>query len=92
MFISFSHRTKQASLVSVLLCCSLSFLYKNESKHLIPLCMCFSMESSPPMQSAPLCSVLPTSGLPESMTVGECLCFFDLASRRLNGVFARGFT
>uniref|UniRef100_A0A8C4F1X8 Sorting nexin 29 n=1 Tax=Dicentrarchus labrax TaxID=13489 RepID=A0A8C4F1X8_DICLA len=29
------------------------------------------MESSPPAQSAPLSSVLPTSGLPESMTVVE---------------------
>ncbi|XP_028263300.1 sorting nexin-29 isoform X2 [Parambassis ranga] len=31
----------------------------------------FNMESSPPMQSAPLSSMLPTSGLPESMTVVE---------------------
>ncbi|XP_071319555.1 sorting nexin-29 isoform X2 [Trachinotus anak] len=31
----------------------------------------FNMESSPPTQSAPLSSVLPTSGLPESMTVVE---------------------
>uniref|UniRef100_UPI0037E7A738 sorting nexin-29 n=1 Tax=Semicossyphus pulcher TaxID=241346 RepID=UPI0037E7A738 len=31
----------------------------------------FSMESSPPVQSAPLSSSLPTSGLPESMTVVE---------------------
>ncbi|XP_072228988.1 sorting nexin-29 [Leuresthes tenuis] len=31
----------------------------------------FNMESSPPAQSAPLSSVLPTSGLPESMTVVE---------------------
>lgn len=30
-----------------------------------------NMESSPPTQSAPLSSVLPTSGLPESMTVVE---------------------
>uniref|UniRef100_A0A671V799 Sorting nexin 29 n=1 Tax=Sparus aurata TaxID=8175 RepID=A0A671V799_SPAAU len=40
-------------------------------KYPIPLFMCFSMESSPPTQSAPLSSVLPTSGLPESMTVVE---------------------
>uniref|UniRef100_A0A8C6PE38 Sorting nexin 29 n=1 Tax=Nothobranchius furzeri TaxID=105023 RepID=A0A8C6PE38_NOTFU len=33
----------------------------------------FSMESSPPAQAAPLSSLLPTSGLPETMTVGECL-------------------
>ncbi|AWP17389.1 putative sorting nexin-29 [Scophthalmus maximus] len=31
----------------------------------------FNMESSPPTESAPLSSVLPTSGLPESMTVVE---------------------
>ncbi|XP_075949420.1 sorting nexin-29 isoform X1 [Anarhichas minor] len=31
----------------------------------------FNMESSPPTQSAPLSGVLPTSGLPESMTVVE---------------------
>ncbi|XP_055360230.1 sorting nexin-29 isoform X2 [Betta splendens] len=31
----------------------------------------FNMESSPPVQSAPLFSVLPASGLPESMTVAE---------------------
>ncbi|XP_074476730.1 sorting nexin-29 [Sebastes fasciatus] len=31
----------------------------------------FNMESSPPTQSVPLSSVLPTSGLPESMTVVE---------------------
>uniref|UniRef100_A0A1A7WX64 Sorting nexin 29 n=2 Tax=Iconisemion striatum TaxID=60296 RepID=A0A1A7WX64_9TELE len=31
----------------------------------------FNMESSPPAQSAPLSSVLPTSGLPETMTVVE---------------------
>ncbi|XP_078136172.1 sorting nexin-29 isoform X2 [Sander vitreus] len=31
----------------------------------------FNMESSPPAKSAPLSSVLPTSGLPESMTVVE---------------------
>uniref|UniRef100_A0A4W6BST9 Sorting nexin 29 n=1 Tax=Lates calcarifer TaxID=8187 RepID=A0A4W6BST9_LATCA len=31
----------------------------------------FNMESSPPTQSAPLSSALPTSGLPESMTVVE---------------------
>ncbi|XP_031153854.1 sorting nexin-29 [Sander lucioperca] len=31
----------------------------------------FNMESSPPTKSAPLSSVLPTSGLPESMTVVE---------------------
>ncbi|XP_053196880.1 sorting nexin-29 [Scomber japonicus] len=31
----------------------------------------FNMESSPPMQSAPLTSPLPTSGLPESMTEVE---------------------
>ncbi|XP_042363564.1 sorting nexin-29 [Plectropomus leopardus] len=31
----------------------------------------FNMESSPPTQPAPLCSVLPTSALPESMTVVE---------------------
>nr|XP_046232148.1 sorting nexin-29 isoform X2 [Scatophagus argus] len=31
----------------------------------------FNMESSPPTLSAPLASVLPTSGLPESMTVVE---------------------
>ncbi|XP_034717337.1 sorting nexin-29 [Etheostoma cragini] len=31
----------------------------------------FNMESSPPTTSAPLSSVLPTSGLPESMTVVE---------------------
>ncbi|KAM4525106.1 sorting nexin-29 isoform 1-T2 [Odontesthes bonariensis] len=31
----------------------------------------FNMEYSPPAQSAPLSSVLPTSGLPESMTVVE---------------------
>ncbi|XP_040032568.2 sorting nexin-29 isoform X1 [Gasterosteus aculeatus] len=31
----------------------------------------FSMESSPPAQAAPLSRVLPTSGLPESMTVVE---------------------
>uniref|UniRef100_A0AAQ5ZE82 Sorting nexin 29 n=1 Tax=Amphiprion ocellaris TaxID=80972 RepID=A0AAQ5ZE82_AMPOC len=39
--------------------------------HLIPLFICFSMESSPPTHSAPLSNVLPTSGLPESMTVVE---------------------
>ncbi|XP_029953248.1 sorting nexin-29 [Salarias fasciatus] len=31
----------------------------------------FNMESSPPAHSAPLAAVLPTSGLPESMTVVE---------------------
>uniref|UniRef100_A0A8C6PEM6 Sorting nexin 29 n=1 Tax=Nothobranchius furzeri TaxID=105023 RepID=A0A8C6PEM6_NOTFU len=31
----------------------------------------FSMESSPPAQAAPLSSLLPTSGLPETMTVAE---------------------
>lgn len=31
----------------------------------------FNMESSPPTQSTPLSAVLPTSGLPESMTVVE---------------------
>ncbi|XP_022598833.1 sorting nexin-29 isoform X1 [Seriola dumerili] len=31
----------------------------------------FNMESSPPTQPAPISSVLPTSGLPESMTVVE---------------------
>ncbi|XP_041829834.1 sorting nexin-29 isoform X2 [Melanotaenia boesemani] len=31
----------------------------------------FNMESSPPVQPAPLSGVLPTSGLPESMTVVE---------------------
>ncbi|XP_044193249.1 sorting nexin-29 [Thunnus albacares] len=31
----------------------------------------FNMESSPPAQSAPLTNALPTSGLPESMTVVE---------------------
>lgn len=35
--------------------------------------LCFSMESSPPPQPDPVSSVLQTSGLPESMTVGECL-------------------
>lgn len=38
------------------------------------------MESSPPTQTAPLSSVLPTSGLPESMTVGECFSFFHLSA------------
>uniref|UniRef100_A0A8D3CWZ7 Sorting nexin 29 n=1 Tax=Scophthalmus maximus TaxID=52904 RepID=A0A8D3CWZ7_SCOMX len=40
-------------------------------KYLTPLFTCCSMESSPPTESAPLSSVLPTSGLPESMTVVE---------------------
>ncbi|KAM6897697.1 sorting nexin-29 [Xenentodon cancila] len=31
----------------------------------------FTMESSPPVQTAPLANALPTSGLPESMTVAE---------------------
>nr|XP_054604990.1 sorting nexin-29 isoform X3 [Nothobranchius furzeri] len=31
----------------------------------------FTMESSPPAQAAPLSSLLPTSGLPETMTVAE---------------------
>ncbi|KAM9832410.1 sorting nexin-29 [Neosynchiropus ocellatus] len=31
----------------------------------------FNLESSPPVSSAPLSSMLPTSGLPESMTVAE---------------------
>lgn len=35
--------------------------------------LCFSMESSPPPQPDPVSSVLRTSRLPESMTVGECL-------------------
>lgn len=83
---SFSQRTEKASVVSMLVCCSLRFLYKNELwtkmnwEYPIPLFMCFSMESSPPTQSAPLSSVLPTSGLPESMTVGECLTFFYLSA------------
>lgn len=61
----------------MLLRCSLSFLstnkmWKDDSEYLFPLFICFSMESSPPTQSAPVSSVLQTSGLPESMTVGEC--------------------
>uniref|UniRef100_A0AAQ6ADK7 Sorting nexin 29 n=1 Tax=Amphiprion ocellaris TaxID=80972 RepID=A0AAQ6ADK7_AMPOC len=43
----------------------------SDHDHLIPLFICFSMESSPPTHSAPLSNVLPTSGLPESMTVVE---------------------
>uniref|UniRef100_A0A8C2YYD4 Sorting nexin 29 n=1 Tax=Cyclopterus lumpus TaxID=8103 RepID=A0A8C2YYD4_CYCLU len=52
---------KQASLASA----ASSFFIKMNCE------MCCSMESSPPTQSAPLSSVLPTSGLPEAMTVVE---------------------
>lgn len=42
----------------------------NDSSFFLP---CLRMESSPLPQSGPISSVLQTSGLPESMTVGECL-------------------
>ena len=74
---SFSQRTKRESPVCL---CASGFVIKNELRTPIPLFMCFSMESSPPTQSAPLSSVLPTSGLPESMTVGECLTFLYLSA------------
>ncbi|KAK9530671.1 hypothetical protein VZT92_012159 [Zoarces viviparus] len=54
-----------------------AFPAQRESTGLVGNCesgrspLTFNMESSPPTQSAPLSGVLPTSGLPESMTVVE---------------------